>query len=413
MDKTMNIEELKSSGRILYDAIVGSNAYGTNDENSDEDHKGLFWIPSEDFLSLNPPITAEQGQISCDKHDNTYYSLFEMFKFLKKANPNMLELLWIPEDCEVKTSKTFEHLKQHRDLFVTKQAYHSHAKYAAAQIKKAKGKNKKVMNPQPEERPVREDFCSYIHINDLQAGVTYNGCIQKNRELNIDPEAFGFDPDEEFPVKPFEEKLESIGFPFRPLPIKGSSVNLGECHVASLEKCPDIYRLYHYGEQAKGVFRGDGMLVCESISKEDEWNKVIGLLIYNENEYNRAVNDWKSYWTWVKNRNPNRWDNQEKGLNDYDAKNMSHCMRLMMESKNILTPHIGHPIVRFEGEDLQLLKDIKNGTLEYDDIMSKVGYLEEELEDLFYQSNLPDEVDEEAVNRLYGELMYIGGMDIE
>ena len=60
--------------------------------------------------------------------------------------------------------------------------------------------------------------------------------------------------------------------------------------------------------------------------------------------------DWKNYWTWIKERNPNRWIAQEKGEINYDTKNMQHCIRLLLSTKNILTK--GEPIVRFEGDTL-------------------------------------------------------------
>jgi len=73
-------------------------------------------------------------------------------------------------------------------------------------------------------------------------------------------------------------------------------------------------------------------------------------MIYNDNEYQKAMIDWKNYWTWIKERNPNRWIAQEKGEINYDTKNMQHCIRLLLSTKNILTK--GEPIVRFEGDTL-------------------------------------------------------------
>jgi hypothetical protein len=145
-----------------------------------------------------------------------------------------------------------------------------------------------------------------------------------------------------------------------------------------LEHTRDVFRLYHYGPEAKGVFRGDeavgGLggqaLVCESIPTEDEWSKLFGLLIYNQDAYKDACGDWERYWTWRANRNEARWASEAGEKFDYDAKNLSHCMRLLWSGENLLK--YGEPIVRFSGEKLEDLRRIRAGNLQYEEIMAKV-----------------------------------------
>ncbi|MFA7219491.1 MAG: nucleotidyltransferase domain-containing protein [Synergistaceae bacterium] len=378
----MNFEELDKSGLIFFRTIVGSNAYGTNTPESDIDEKGFFWIPSEAYLGLNPPIQAEDSQISDDNNDKTFYSLYNAFELLKNANPNLIELLWMPEDCILKSEPAImQDLLENRSLFITKQAYYSHAEYARNQIKKARGKNKKVHNPQPKERPRKEDFVRIILINDL---APWWECDQSD----------------------YDELEEKNKFPLRPTPLKDVDIDLSEYHIAALEHVPNTYRLYYYGKGARGVFRGNDMLVCESIPKADEWHKIVGLMIYDQNEYDKAVKEWGSYWEWVKNRNESRWIDQEKGLLTYDAKNMAHCMRLMMASENILT--IGEPTVRFEGEKLEFLMKIRRGEFEYEELMEHVDLLDKKLEDLHKKSTLPERVDEVRMDKLYRHLMKNG-----
>jgi hypothetical protein len=181
--------------------------------------------------------------------------------------------------------------------------------------------------------------------------------------------------------------------------------------VAKMEHMENTYRLYDYGNEAKGVFRGPNeQLVCESIPKTDEWLLFAGLLIFNESAFKRAYEDWKSYWDWMKNRNEHRWIDQEKGNLDYDAKNMSHCMRLMLSSKHILTE--GYPIVRFDGEQRDLLMNIKNGKLEYEDIMKMVENLQKEIEDCLEKTHIPDEVDFCKLNKLYEHLNQVAEKEL-
>ncbi len=355
----MNLKELKESNRIKYETIAGSHAYGLSTPKSDIDIRGIYINPNSEYLKLYEP----SKQISDEKSDITYYSLKRFFELAQTANPNIIELLWMPDDCIKFITPKIKELIKHRDLFISKKVYFTHIKYAESQIKKATGQNKKVHNPQPEKRPEKEDFC---HIITSLAG---------NNER----------------------------FPSRPIPLKSTNFDLTQYHVASLEHSNNIYRLYYYGNKAKGVFRGDDMLVCESIPKEDEFTHFCGLLIYNQEEYNKAVRDWHSYWDWFKNRNDERWIDQEKGLLNYDQKNMMHCMRLLMSGENILKE--GFPIVKFTGKDRDYLMKIRAGEIKYEDIMSEINQKMTKLEELYNTSNnIPHSVDVPKINELYEEI---------
>ena len=369
----MNIKELKQSDRIIYEAIGGSWAYGTNTPKSDKDVRGIYLNPKHDYLGLREP----SKQINDDKNDIVYYSLKRFFELIQSANPNLIEMLWYPEDCIIYKSRIMEVLFSNRNLFISKKAFFTHIKYAESQIKKARGSNKKVHNPQPKEQPKKEDFCWVVTKDDMlemDAGVDYNG-------NNI------------FPIRPVSLIDAVDGEPI---------YDLKNYHVSALEHTSHIYRLYYYGDMAKGVFRGDDMLVCESIPKEDEHLKFSGLLIYNKDSYEKAIRDHKSYWDWMKNRNESRWIDQEKGKLNYDQKNLCHCMRLLMSGENILVN--GYPIVRFEGEQLEYLMDIRAGNLEYEDLMAEVENRMSRLEDLYKTSTIPHKVNVKKIEEFYREL---------
>jgi uncharacterized protein len=380
----MNLNELelnKNGHRILYRVVTGSHAYGLENENSDIDEKGIFWVPYNEFISLDPPVTPQASQISDDNNDKTFYNIYRIFELLKKSNPNILEMLWVPEDCVKFKHPLIDIIIKNRNMFISKELYETHVNYAYQQIKKARGRNKRVHNPQPKEAPLIEDFCYIINFDNFV----------NNYRYRFD----GMSPD-------------SLGYPARPVPLSKSKIDLSEYHAASMEQMPHTYRIYHYGDKAKGVFRGDvnKMLVCESIPKEDEWPKFKGFLVYNIDGHAKATKEWKQYWEWYEKRNNSRWVDQESGELDYDSKNMSHCIRLMLEAKNILEK--GEPIIRFEGEAKEYLLKIKNGEFDYDKIILDVEKLNVELSSLFKTSSIPDKVDESKINKLYQEIMSEG-----
>jgi hypothetical protein len=264
--------------------------------------------------------------------------------------------------------------------------------YAYAQIKRAKGRNKWVNNPKPKTPPDKLDFCWFIPI--------FSEAIQCVKDCS----------------PPDDIENPGCGFPMRPIAVQESRVDLAECHVAKLEHCENIYRLYEYPSlsfpagdgrpivKPRGVFRGENQqLVVESISKEEEFWNFRGLLIFNEQAYARAKKDHKSYWEWVEKRNKARWVTQERGEIDFDSKNMMHCMRLMLSGMSILEN--GFPIVRFEGAQRDLLMDIRNGRFQYEELMQMMEEYEARLKELGEKSSLPDKADYKKANRLYRQIM--------
>jgi uncharacterized protein len=369
------VQELQDKGLVFYEVVAGSQSHGTNTPKSDIDTRGYYYVPKKYRNSLWGAANQSQDPVT----DTEFYSLKRAFELLIKANPNQIELLWTPKDCIRGFNKPImDELMDNRDLFITKAAYESHFQYARAQIGKATGRNKLVNNPKPKKAPTRRDFCWYIDLQEL-------GRVQEHIVEARKAGAKEYNPPARMPFRPH----------------KAGDLSIFNC--AKLEHVENAYRLYWHGGDAKGVFRGPNeQLVCESIPKEDEWSHLFGLLIYNEQDYKRAYKDWKNYWDWMKNRNDARWEHQEKGTLSFDSKNMSHCVRLLMSSRNILAE--GCPIVRFEGDQLKLLKDIKAGEVEYPEIMETVEKLQVEIDVLLDKTSIPDVADFDKLNRLYVHL---------
>ena len=389
-----SVDELKASGLIAYEVVAGSRMYGLHNKDSDWDIRGMYAVHSDSFIcvdSLKP-----QGEVSSDKQDVKYFELSKFIELAQECNPNVAELLWPPDDCVRVMTPLMEEMMLHRGLFVTKKAAMSFVGYARDQIAKATGQNKMVNNAQPEKEPEKEDFCWIVPFGGNNCWVSSTffdrapGKPVKISNLKIvDPKKVG-DPN----CRPNREN--GFGQAFH------SPLKLSECHVAAMEHVPDAYRLYHYGEGAKGVFRGDGMLVCESIPIEDEDYRFMGLLFYNKPGYEKAHRDWKRYWTWMRERNPARWVGQDGGKFQYDHKNMMHCMRLLLSGVNMIEK--GEPIVRFEGDDLKFLMEVRQGLHQYEWLMGKAEEMIQHMDAVADKSPLPARPDVHKVNALYNHL---------
>jgi predicted nucleotidyltransferase len=137
--------------RVIFRCIAGSQAYGTATAESDRDERGIFVIPAADYLGLTePPI-----QLQDERSNIVYFSLRRFLELASVANPTVLELLFMPEDCVQYYSPEMDELIAQRDLFITRQCIDTHLGYARTQIKKARGQNKWINNPQPEQPRLR------------------------------------------------------------------------------------------------------------------------------------------------------------------------------------------------------------------------------------------------------------------
>jgi hypothetical protein len=354
MDITFDMLQNDASGRVIFRGVWGSHAFGTATPESDLDTVGVYVMERDAYLSL----VAPPAQVSDERNDNRFYSLRNFLELAANANPNILDTLYLPEDCVLKNSPYWQRLKENRALFLSRKVCQTYCEYAMGQIKKARGCNKRIHNPQPAAPPVPEDFC-------------------------------------------FVLTASSTGMPGRPVPLKASGIRLDQCHAAAVENSGDLYRLYDYGEGARGVFR-NGMLVCESIPMADETTRFRGLMMFNRNAFEQSKSKHRQYWEWRRTRNEARWRSQEAGLLDYDAKNLMHTFRLLYSALHIVEH--GEPLVRFSGERLQELRDIRAGCFHYPELVAKAEALSDKLSRLRDSSGLPDAADRGRIDALLREI---------
>lgn len=68
---------------VIFRGIVGSHAYGTANAASDTDVRGVFVVPSCEYVRLALP----PKQVSDERNDHTYYSLLRFCELMAEANP--------------------------------------------------------------------------------------------------------------------------------------------------------------------------------------------------------------------------------------------------------------------------------------------------------------------------------------
>ena len=68
--------------------------------------------------------------------DIVTYEFKKLIKLLINSNPNVISLLWLPEDKYIKITLAGKMLLQNKELFVSKKIFHSFTGYAHDQMKK-------------------------------------------------------------------------------------------------------------------------------------------------------------------------------------------------------------------------------------------------------------------------------------
>jgi hypothetical protein len=97
----------------IFEAVVGSNLYGTATPESDMDYRGVC-IPPMNVL-LNPFMPFEQKDSGFEEEDRAIYALGKFLKTCADANPNIIELLFIPESKIIYNTKYWDKIGE--DLF--------------------------------------------------------------------------------------------------------------------------------------------------------------------------------------------------------------------------------------------------------------------------------------------------------
>lgn len=346
----MNIKNIKQNNLILFQSISGSRSFGLATENSDTDIRGVYYLPKEDFFGLH-----YIPQISNETNDISYYEIGRFVELLQKNNPNILEILASPEDCIQHKNPLMDLLKP--EDFLSKLCKDTFAGYAISQIKKAKGLNKKILNPIDKERKSILDFCYILQNNSsmpLKKWLSENGRIQE------------------------------------------------KCGLVNIDNTKGMFAVF-YNESGdlgyKGIIQNEEANQV-SLSSIPKGEKSVAFMFCNLDAYSTYCKDYREYWKWVSERNEDRYNvNQNHGQN-YDSKNMMHTIRLLQSCEQIFKTKSLN--IRVENRD-ELL-DIKAGNWSYDDVMKKAEGLIQSIEYYHSISTLPEFPNLEKTTKILVEI---------
>lgn len=340
---------------LIFKAIVGSQSYGTSTPTSDIDYKGVYMQDIDKLISFDYKEQIDVGKDEC------YYEIRRFLQLLQSANPTVLELLYSPKDCIVKTSPQFELLVQNRDKFLTQKCLLSFGGYAVAQIKKARGLDKK-MN------------------------------WEKTRVERKTPLDFVYCYDNNGKTMPIEKWLQ----------IEGKIQE--NCGLVALDHFRDCFALYYSGDVNLGfkgiVLDGSNSVRLTSVPKGMTPDTIV---YYNKDGYSMHCKDYKEYETWLENRNTQRYVDIKGHNQQIDGKNLLHCRRLLDMAIEIAT----EKTINVRRPNAEYLLSIRKGEVDLNTIIEQAEKDLKRLDELFAKSELPLDCDKDFVNDLLLQIRHL------
>jgi hypothetical protein len=383
--KQITHEFLVENGLILFETIVGSQAYGTQTPSSDIDKKFVYILPQDYILG-----TGYVEQININK-DYVGWEIRRFLELMASNNPTVLELLNSPEDCIVSKHPLFDIILEHKDDFITKICKDSFGGYARQQIKKAKGLDKK--QNWEKDKVTRKDVLDFVYVIEDEKSIPWK---MWNQSHNLN--------------RAYDEKF---------------------CGVVNVPNARDVYAVFHdynaqicfselesegdrehnkkvlkdrgeaFGLGYKGLVKiGEGLNLAESnqlrLSSIPKGEQPICTIVYNKDGYSMHCKDYKEYQEWLENRNETLYVETQEHGQKIDGKNMMHCMRLIRMAQEI---GAGKGII-VRRPDAEELLSIRRGEVDLTKLIEMADQAIEEMDSIFDNSNLPNKVNPDLVNTL-------------
>lgn len=129
-DSTHAATQVDLYERVIYRCVIGSQAYGLADAESDVDRRGIYLPTADQYWSLY----GVPEQVENDKTQEAYWELQKFLVLALKANPNVLECLYTP--LVEKATPLAEELLGIKTIFLSRLVYQTYNGYVLSQFKK-------------------------------------------------------------------------------------------------------------------------------------------------------------------------------------------------------------------------------------------------------------------------------------
>lgn len=328
MEKVRTAQEQMQSNMIVKH-YAGSHSYGTSLPTSDVDFRGIFVA---DKINVRTPFYRIEEVSDTSEEDTKFYELTQYMKLVMDGNPNIVETLFVDEQDIVFTTPAYGILRSHAKELLSSKIAFTYSGYALSQLKRIKGHNKWISNPQPEKAPQQVDFISLVH--------NFTG------------------------AKTFKMNLRDYANGHRLVPFSG-----------------DTYGVYPV-EGYSPFNQTTGALNSDYEGDSHDLGTPLFIIKFNRSVYEATKETHTNYWTWKKNRNEKRSALEEQF--GYDTKHAMHLVRLLRTGAEAL--ETGNILVR--RPDAEELLAIRNGAWTYDEIISYAEEMDRQVREVLYPKTI-------------------------
>ena len=161
----MNLEEIKRKvesqdydflrenehlgDKVILLGLGGSHAYGTSNENSDVDLRGIALNKKEEILT-----NQNFEQFENNATDTVIYSFNKMLHLLSNCNPNTIEILGLRPEHYLKVSSIGQELLDNKKMFLSKKAVETFGGYAYSQLRRLDNKAARLAGQAEQEQHI-------------------------------------------------------------------------------------------------------------------------------------------------------------------------------------------------------------------------------------------------------------------
>lgn len=364
--------------------LTGSRGYGTHNEDSDWDYRGVAIPPLDSYLGINPKF--EQAVDADKKHGvgkrypegllqpDSDMQVMEISKFCNLAaecNPSVIEILF--SDKIIFQHPLAEKLFENRNLFLSRLAKPRFCGYAVSQLERIKRHRRWLENP-PEKAPIRTEYGlgEKATISVDQIGAAEALIKQEVDNFMIDQNAL-----------PEHTKID----------LRNGLHRMMRVIWAALQ--PEVKYPVGPGEK----FPSPMDAVTEHVMKSEGYSDGFIELLQKEKRFRTAQKEWQAYQTWLKERNESRADLEKKY--GYDTKHGMHLVRLLRMAREIL--ETGQ--VNVWRKDAEELKAIRNGHFKYQELVDFAEKEDNALVEIARNSPLPSQPPRDKIQNLTFELI--------
>lgn len=349
---THQIKTFRSADQLMRENMLvkhyaGSRAYGTALPTSDTDYRGVFCA---DPVNIRTPFFTVKECEDQKEEDTKLYELAHFMKLCLDCNPNVVETLWVDWEDVVFHTDAYTTLRDAAPNLLSSKIAFTTSGYALSQLKRIRGHNKWINNPQPVDPPR-----PYQHVSMVQW--------------------FGKDR-----VLPREFEITDYEWGFRLVPYGGELFGM-------------------YADSSRKLFDDEGSLNTNFEGFHHTLGVPMALVKFNKDEYKKAKEAHEMYWRWKNNRNETRSELEEQF--GYDTKHAMHLVRLLRMGVEALRD--GEIVVK--RPDAEELLAIRDGAWKYEELVKYAESMDKEVREVWYKkTNLPKKPDIKYAARLLMEV---------